>query len=318
MARNWGRVCKLLVNGQGVTSNLGDLRVVFEIKASSIQSPNAASFRVYNVAPTTVAKLKQKEFTSVEFYAGYQDHSGLVYKGTIKQAATGHETATDSYVDIFCADGDAAYNRAVVSKTLAAGWTHQDKLQAALDAMAPLGVTMGYSNVDLTRVKFPRGLPLSGMAREIIREVASSNGATWSIQDGKVNVIDGDKPIGTSTFAMNSQTGMIGWPQQTEDGVVVQSLLNSALRPDTIVQIDQNSINEAEQDNNPFTGAGSQTNFNLAHTGLIAADGRYRIIYMTRRGDTRGQEWFDISTCIAVSGGSENASELQTGYLGYS
>lgn len=318
MSRNWIRSCYIVLNGnsQKVVTGGGptDLRIKYAIEPPSIQSPNMAHFRIYNPNPTTTSALKAKEYTRLEFYGGYQDNCGLVYSGGIKQSTSGHETAVDSYVDIWCADGDQGYINARVSKTLAAGYTPQDKLQVALDAFAQYGVTLGIVNVDLSTPKYPRGLPMIGMARDVVREIAYSKGAQWSIQDNRINVIDGKKPIQTSTYVMNSKTGMIGWPKQTTNGIEVTSLLNSALRPDTLVQINEASINQAEPDTNTYTGETSQKTFDLTYTGLIAADGLYRIIYMERTGDTRGQEWYDVSMCIAVNGGFLNDAEIEAGY----
>lgn len=185
--------------------------------------------------------------------------------------------------------------------------------------MKPFGISLGRVNIDLSQPKYPRGIPLAGMAHEILRHVALSKGALWSIQQGKVDIIDQKKPVTGGVTVMNSNTGMIGWPQQTPDGVLVRSLLNPALQPNGRVQINQKSIQQAEQDNNPVSGAGSQKNFDLTNTGLIARDGIYRIIFMTRAGDTRGSDWFDESMCIAAQGASPNEAELNAGYgLGFS
>ena len=146
------------------------------------------------------------------------------------------------------------------------------------------------------------------MARDTMRTLATSRGANWSIQDGKLDMIDPSKPLSSSPLYLNSQTGMIGWPKQTGDGIVVTSLLNPAVRPNTLVHIDQSSIIEAERNNNPIGGEQSMENFNLDNTGQIAADGIYRVFYLERSGDTRATDWYDISTCLA-NGASANAGQ---------
>lgn len=300
------------MSGSAGSKDLASLRVCFSIKQWSIQAPNMASFRVYNPSPTTVAALTGKEYTGVQFYAGYQDHTGLVFSGDIKQTITGHETVSDSYIDIFAADSEQAYNNARVTKTLSSGYKPQDKLNAALDALKPFGVTMGKSNVDLSQPVYPRGLPLLGMARDVIRQVALSAGATWSFQLGKLDMISPTKDLSGGAVLMNSKTGMVWWPQQTPDGIVVKSLLNPALQPNTLLQIDQSSIQRAQGDNNPLTSGGSDLNLALNQQGV--ADGVYRIFHLDRQGDTRGSEWYDISTCIGAKTGSLPNSQIGLGY----
>ncbi|WP_210253153.1 hypothetical protein, partial [Beijerinckia sp. L45] len=176
MSQNWLRSCSLSVNGTTISGGgQTDLRITFSIEMTTIQSPNPARFRIYNAGPSTIAALKAAEGTKVTFSGGYQGNTGVLYVGDLKQfIGSGHETPVDSYVDLLCAGGDQAYNQARVTKTLSSGWTPQDKLQAAVTAMGAHGITMGLTNVDLTQPKFPRGIPLIGMARQLIREVAMS------------------------------------------------------------------------------------------------------------------------------------------------
>lgn len=315
MSRNWIRACQLIVSGSAGKKNLGSLRVVFAIKQWHLQAPNMASFRVYNPSPTTRAQLRAKEFTQVQFYAGYQDNVGLVYSGEIKQTANGHETAVDSYVDIFCADGESGYNRARVNQTLAAGWSPQDKLNAAMQSMQPFGVTLGLNTIDMSQPKFPRGIPLVGMARDIIRQVVTSKGGLWSTQLGQVKITDKTMSGGSSApVVLNEKTGLVGWPRQTQDGILVRSLLNPALQPLMQIKLDPSGIIEAERDNNPLSQTGPSTNLNLDQQALGA--GTYTIFHMDRFGDTWGTDWFDESMCIGQGGSLPPSGSNQGYYLG--
>ncbi|MDR3488817.1 MAG: hypothetical protein P4M05_28430 [Bradyrhizobium sp.] len=314
MGRNFIRACSLQIGSGGSVIDLSNLRIVFKISQTTNQSPNPARFRVYNCAPNTVATLKAKEGALVTFSAGYQDSLGVVYIGDAKQFVAGHETAVDSYVDIFCAGGDRAYNQARVTKTLAAGWTPQDKLNVALSAMAPFGVSMGLTNVDLSQPKYPRGIPMAGMARDMIREIAFTKRAMFSIQNNQLTIVNPMVAVQSSTIEMSPSTGMVGWAKQTPDGIIVKSFINSQLQPHVSIHLDQSAINEAERDNNPFASqASGSTNFNLKTAGVLAPDGIYRVIALDRSGDTRGQEWYDESICIAASGGSPTAAQLSQG-----
>ena len=258
-----------------------------------------ARFRVYNPSPSTVSALSANEFTQLTFSAGYQDNQGVVFSGNYKQHIYGHETAVDTYVDIFAADSDKAYNSTRVTKTLAAGWKPQDRFQAAVDAFGQAGVTLGSNTLDLSKPAYPRGIPLIGMARNHIREVVMSAGGLWSIQQGKIMVTPKTLDSSSGTVSLTASTGLIGWPKQTDIGIEVTSLINPALQPLTKIMLDPSQIIAAEQNNNPFT-SGDQTNTNLANQQLGA--GTYTIFKMNRVGDTRGEEWFDESVCIGLGG----------------
>ncbi len=316
MSRNWLRSCSLSLTGaQKSRTNMGggpaDLRITFAIAASTIQSPNQGRFSIYNPNRDTVAQFMNKEFKNLQFSAGYQDNIGLIYKGDIKQSVYNKESATDTVLTVYCGDGQFGYQASRANKTLAAGYSPMDKAKVALDAMAPFGITLGTVNVDLSQPKYPRGRPFIGMARDLLRQVTLSAGAVWSIQNGQVQIIDHKKPVPGSALVLNSRTGMISIPTQTEDGIIVQSLLNPILKVHTHVQIAQDAINQAERDNG-LTAQGldvNEKNINLSYTGKIAEDGLYRVLFLQRDGDTRGIEWTDTATCIAIHGGFINKAQ---------
>ncbi len=312
MGRNWIRDWSLTVEGDKGSKTFVDLRIVFSIKQWHIQSPNMASFRIYNVSPDTRARFQNKEFKSVSFSAGYRDNIGVLFKGNIVQSIFGHETAVDTYLDIFAADGQNGYQGARVGKTLAAGWTPKDKAQVALDALAPFGITLGTNTLDLSQPKYPRGRPFIGMARDLLRQVTLSAGGLWSIQNGVVKITPKSLDTGSSSAVkLTAATGLIGWPQQTQDGIVVRSLINPQLQPLMKITLDPSQVIAAQQDNNPVTGPGSTGNASLNQMGLRA--GTYVIFHMDRFGDSRGQDWYDESLCIG-QGGNLPTIQKDSGY----
>ena len=318
--KQWLRACTLSLSGSSNISISGggpnDLRIEAAIAASTVITPNPSRFRITNPNPSTIASFKGKEFQQITWEAGYVGNTGVIFQGDVKQSVYAHsDNVVDSYIDIFCYEHGNAHQMSHVNKTLSAGWKPQDKLQLALDAMKPFGITgLGLVNVDLTQPARPRGRAIVGMARDIIREVALSAGALPSMSRGKLNIINHDQPLQSDgPVVLNSQTGQIGFAHQTEGGVVVRCLINPAIWVHTQVQIDQSSVIEAEKNNNPLGGEASTTNFNLSNTGQIAADGLYRVLFLEIEADTRGQPWYMTLTCLAT-GAHPNESELHTGF----
>ena len=318
MTQQFLRACTLSLSGSSSLSIPGggptDLRIEAAIGASTIQSPNPARFRISNPNPQTIASFKNQEFKQLTWEAGYVGNVGLIYTGDIKQSLYAHaEDNVTAYIDVFCAEGANAYQQSHVNKTLSAGWKPQDKVQLALDAMKPFGITgLGLMNVDLSQPARPRGRAVVGMARDVLREVALSLGAVWSIQGSQVHMVDHAKSLQSDgPVVLNSQTGLVGWPQQTEDGIIARCLINPAIKVHTQVQIDQASINPAERDNSQSGGFGTVGSKNQAldQTGQIAADGIYRVIFLEVEADTRGQPWYQTLTLLAT-GASLNASQV--------
>lgn len=315
MARQWLRALRLdlpgariELTGQEDPSASSGLRVRFQIKDSTTQTPRIAEIRITNLSEATAQRIPSKN-AKVELLAGYQGSYGRIFMGEIKQRRIGRENPTDTYVDIFAATGDRAYNNSVVSKTLPAGSTGQDIYKACLEAMKPFGVTQGQIPDALAKMKYPRPVTLFGMARDHLRTLAQSAGSTWNIRDDKLDLIPKDGALEGAAIVLNSQTGLVGLPTQTDLGIVARCLINTRIGINSTIQINQKSIQEAVQN---FGYRTEQQNSEL-NFPRIAADGLYRVIAIDHVGDTHGQPWYCELYCIAKNGGVIPQAQVSLG-----
>tara|TARA_R110000868_G_scaffold128723_7_gene337069 strand:+ start:2597 stop:3517 length:921 start_codon:yes stop_codon:yes gene_type:complete len=296
------RRCNLYVTGQsGDGLDLSNLHIKFSIKKSDAQTPNAAEITVYNLSDTT-AQFIRKEFTRVTLQAGYESNIGVIFDGNIKQCRIGRENGTDTYINISAGDGDDAYNFAVVSGTLAAGATQADQIAASANAMNSRGVTLGYVGSTPDAV-LPRGKVLFGMARDYLRSSSASSSATWSIQDGKIQVVERTAVLPDQAVRLTSKSGLIGTPEQTEKGIAIRCLLNPQIKAAGRVQIDQSNVQEAAI---PTAQKGSAVNDPPA----IASDGLYRVLVVEYVGDNRGNDWYSDLTCLAMDDSAVPADQV--------
>jgi hypothetical protein len=296
----FGRRLSLLVGtgGQGLElapdpSNLP--KVTFRIRQFDRETPNTARIRVYNLADGTVNRIR-KEFTDLTLQAGYVDGPfGVVFQGTIIQVKKGWEGegGVDSYVDIIAADGDQSYAFSVVNTAIAKGSTFQDRLTALTKAASPQGVSAGYT-APLPANKLPRGRVYYGNWRDHMRALAFSTDTVWSVQNGKVQVIPLQGYLPGEALVLTSRTGLIGWPEQTEEGIKVRSLLNPKIKIGGRIQLDNASILQADL-NTTYTGSAANSLL-----PSIAADGIYRVVVAEPVGDTRGNDWYTDMICIAL------------------
>lgn len=272
-----------------------DFRVRFSVIQKTIQTPNTADVRIYNLSDKTKNVLKQGgEFSRLRVSAGYPGAFGLIFDGTIVQVKSGRETPTDTFLDLIAADGDIAYNFATVNTSLAAGASAKDVLAALAKSMEPHGVTMGYAPDDLKANTSPRGRALFGMTRDHLRTLAQDNDCEWSIQNGKLTLVKNGKSLPDPALVLSSETGMIGLPQQTQLGIAVRVLINPAMRVGARVHINNKSVQKMRIDT---SYAGQVQNSLLPR---VAEDGFYRILVVDHFGDTRGQEWYSQAICVAL------------------
>lgn len=299
--RRWGLVVS--AGSQGI--DLSALRIVFSVMQADVDSPNVMVARVYNLTRNTADQI-QKEFQHVVLQAGYAGGQlGTIFEGTIKQVKRGRESSTDTYVDIFAADGDRAYNFAVVNKTLAKP-TVQAQVDAIAGSMAQFDVTKGSIPNELgTGGTLPRGKVLFGMARERITDVADSNNVSWSIQNSKLVLIEDTGYLPDEAVVINARTGMVGVPETTNAGIEVRTLLNPRLKIGTRVQLDNASINQLTIKEQGFP---RYTDLNFPAN--VSDDGFYKVLVVEHNGDTWGNDWYSTLTCLAVDPSSPAGSSV--------
>ncbi len=295
MTRQWIRQCRLVVGDGSEGLDLSELRIRFTVRQAMVGTPGHADIIVTNLSDET-ANLIQKEFTKVVLDAGYEGNMATIFEGEIVQKRKGRENPTDTYLSILAKEGQKAYSHAVISKTLAAGHTFKDQVDACLEALKPFGIVAGYI-ADLGGFKMPRGRALFGMVREQLRDIAKATDTSWRIQGGKLNIVKNKGTLPGSAIVLNSQTGMVGMPTQTMEGIEVKCLLNPEIKPGCRLQIDEASIQRQQMS---IATAAQGQNFLVPD---IASDGFYKVIAVNNSGDTRGNDWYSDIVCLSASGG---------------
>lgn len=299
----FGRKVSLLVRSEDAALDLSEMHIRFSTSQEDEESPNNASIRVYNLTDETMVKM-QTEFNQVVLQAGYDNAPfGVIFTGTIKQFRVGRKNSTTRYIDILAADGDQAYNWAIVNQTLLAGSNPDQRVRAAIAAMVPKGVDVGTINLDATGGILPRGKVLFGMARDSIRQQTVPNGCTWNIQDGKVNVTPLTSYQPGEAVVLNSATGLIGVPEATQQGIKARCLINPRIRVGSLVKIDNKGLNQTMAQGDAAI-PGAQIPYNR-YAGVemyanINRDGIYRVYVAEYTGDTRGQEWYTDLILLSV------------------
>ena len=320
------RVCTLSLSGSsgaGGTvirydeSEGNCLSMDFEIESHTLQSPSLACFVLKNVSAATAAKV-QKEFTEITFTAGYRYSSeGELFRGTIVETQYGEKTDnnTTTLLRIWCACSDLAYKHGRVNTSLGAGSTHKDIVDACLKGMqaAQPSLSMGsVVGVDLSAVRFPRGLTLAGLARDYLRETCLSLGATFTLFGNKLSILSTNAPgTGSSGVVLTPDTILGGPPIQRLDGVIVSCLINPAIDLNTTITI-KGPIVSPNVTGNAIVPGSIDKQGQLANQ--LNAKGDYRVIHMLTRGSTRGPDWTMTLTTIGVG---QNVNTTQAG-LGYS
>ena len=324
------RKCSLLIRTDGDQFiDLSQFRIKFQTSNTDYESPNTLTIRVYNLSENTVNKIKtsisksslewQKIVTAsqqpdaaqnvnpntyydVVLNAGYENGNfGVIFQGNIKQFKVGRENNKDNYLDLYAADGDFGFINGVINETLAAGSTIRDQAQKLANSMPGIDID-GFSArpaIDEQHTPLLRGKTLAGMSRSYMRNLASKINVSWSIENGKILMIPIKSYRLGEAVVINVNTGLIGLPEQTDNGISLTSLLNSSLRIGGLVKLNNKEIPELTQ-SNPNQPLKFDSLDQVQANSLLSKDGIYRVYSVENSGDTRGQEWYSKIVCLSV------------------
>lgn len=303
MAAQFGRYIKLTALSRTQAIDLSRFRVRFQIQASDSQTPNVATIRVYNLSDETINEIVTGSNRAVILDAGYENgENGTIFFGDVKQYRYGKENNTDRYLDFYAADGDIFYTSAFVNSSIApvAGrGISREQLENQLlrSAGAERDPTSRFATPEMPGGVLRRGRVLYGMARDQFRAYSKTQNARWSLQDGKVLF------IGNSTYRddgviveLNGLTGLIGYPEATDQGIELTCLLNPKISIGSRIRLDNRLINQIVQKEQGFPNYGG-VNF----PAITATDGIYRVLVVDYVGDTRGDEWYCKVVCLAIN-----------------
>ena len=293
-----------------------DLRATFKIRHAEAYSPGTAEIRVYNLKETTAVNVIN-EFNTVVLQAGYVNgHYGIIFQGQIKQFRRGRESAIDSFLDIFAADGDSVFNASFLNKTTPKEQNNvvqqgKDYAQAAAD-QSNGQVTVGPDVKGGSIYPFGGTMPgdrsatAYGSLMSAMREHGRTTGSVWSVQNGVIQNLPRTMYKPGDIVVINSGTGMIGVPEVTQDGIHVTTLLNPGYWVKGIVKIDNDTLNQYFLPGGKSGMSGLFAYGDYGHDpyqvpyATTRQDGQYCILVIDHEGDTRGQPWYSHLICLNV------------------
>lgn len=285
-----------------------DFRCSFQTQAQDGTVPETAIITIYNLSDSTMKGLV-KEFDQVILEAGYdQGRYGIIFNGIVKQYGRGHEeNMTESYFRIFAAHSDTTFRFGVVNRTLSAGSTTDVRTKAVQEHIS-LKDDIPFGQQDRSKYEGTayRGAVEHGVGVDVMAEEATHANMVWSIQDGKMVLLNSDSYVQGQVIDLNAETGLIGHPEITDNGISVTSLLNPAVRVRGLVRLNNDSISWLGA-----PGGGSMVHWpvpsNSTIFSMMSSDGLYIILVRTHEGDTRGNPWYTHMTCIARSPDKQTA-----------
>ena len=266
-----------------------NIQFSFSIDKKAIRMYQFGEVTIRNLSPATETEIL-KNGASVTLECGYVDGPyGQVFKGPIRQAIRGKESDSVTYfLRLICIDGDDALNLGICNFTIGNGQTlRQVAEMVARSSSTPFEIQVGQdfqSNDRLARSKTVYGKP-----GDTLRSIALDNDSFFFFDDGVANIMPLNSQPPARAINLNAQSGMIGMPSQTDQGVKIKALINPGIKLGGWVQLDNKSV------------ITNQLQLGVPQT-LLDLDGLYRIVGILATGDTRGQDWYYEMETVSQAG----------------
>ncbi len=276
----WKRRFRLVCGGLDVSA----LRCTFNIEKSVNETPNYSEIVVYNLAASTVSQVKAGQTVTLE--AGYEEGNfGLIFTGQVVQPIVDREGGVDTRLRLICQDGDDYINNSFTAQTVEKGSTPADVVNTC--STIP-------QNVIGDKVQsgdaYIRGKTMFGPSSDYLKEVAQKTDTQFFVDDGKINIVGEEDYDKGAVVTLNADTGLVGDPSQTDDGVSAQCLINPAIKLNSLVHIDSSSIvAKAVQDAESTVSS-------------FSANGCYKVVKLTYEGDNFGESWYCNFDAITQDG----------------
>lgn len=232
MSVNFDRQYRVSVSGPGGGFEFGGeqfpLHINFAFEKSDLNAPNNGNLSVWNLTPEHAKMLQDgEENATLTLRAGYGQKLFQIFSGIVNFSSTSMDGA-DWRTDIEVIDILEQHRDTYVSMAFAPGSSWEDIANAAAGQIGvplELGHDVEFRNIDT-------GFSFCGYAEDILTKVSESNGLSWSVQDGSIQMKkSGDSMPGNRVYEISPDTGMI-------DDAVRVCIAGSAETGDKIIGYD--------------------------------------------------------------------------------
>lgn len=286
----YGRKWQIIVsdlNGD-IALDVSQLHCKFSLYKTMLVQPNLSTVTIYNLSPETENAIIQEGYRCVVSGGYVGSQYGMLMDFNVIQPIRYKENGTDYVLTLSGMDSDIFFAYGTANFTLLRGQNSRQIIgQVASSCSVPTAI--GQLSPSLSMKGLSRGKVVYGMAADILRQIAKSEGMTYYMEDGKINFIHPSDLPTDEIIDLTPQTGLLGVPTQNGPYINAQMLLNPGVKIATMVHIDNSLV----QNQQYSTG---QPIYQLDQSGL------YRVVTLTHAGDTRGSDWTTEIQAVGQSG----------------
>lgn len=234
--KQFGRSIQLTIGNSSESIVIdGGLSIEFDLTKTITSDPNEATISVTNLSQATRNIISDGTYDRVELRAGYSTDLRVLFVGYIDEVLT-QKNGVDIVTTVRCSDGASDYRTARIAVTVSKGSTDEDIIKQCISSMPETGT--GITSFAVVRA-LTRGKTMVGNVRDILSNVSKNQDADWSIQDNQLTLLPKTHALANDEgFILSQETGMIGSPSRTTNGIEVRCLLNNIMKVGQLCRVE--------------------------------------------------------------------------------
>jgi hypothetical protein len=238
MSKLFGRKIETIINNR--EWSYPGLEISFNIKFDSDSIPDEADISIFNLSDDSIANINSGNNIIVN--AGYGNDIGTILDGVIKTANLVRQ-GVDRELQIKALNVTNQYLNTSLSYTYGNGVTSEHLIR---DLLGYIGIIPNIVNLASPQ-KYQLGFNANGKILDLIKRVADDADSRVIIRNSSISIVpdySGDEDV---AFILNANTGLLSIEPldktDTPAKYKVRMLLNHAVAPYTILQIDSLTFN---------------------------------------------------------------------------
>lgn len=207
------RIASLHVGAPGALGkDISKLRFKFTVEKSLTETTNKAKIEIYNLSEQTRADISSRSFLILK--AGYKEDSGLetLFSGDVSRVLHSKEPP-NVVTHIESNDGADVMQSTYISLSYKEGVSALSVLRAIAGKM---GIPLQLST-RLSDTTYVGSFAYTGTAKEALTRVSKKLSASWSIQNGVLQVVLRGDSMPAPAVRLSSATGLVKSPERVKD-----------------------------------------------------------------------------------------------------
>lgn len=216
--------------------------ISFSIQKQDMETSNSAKITLWNLSKEHLMALEEED-CMVMLKAGYGGRMPLVFMGMVSHTVTTPDGA-DTATEIEAVDSLAEIRDTYISVSYAGNINAKKLID---DTAGQMGVVVTYGH-DVSFADIPNGYAFIGKGKEVLNKACSVSGASWSLQNGILQVKKSRGVISQEVYVISPETGLISIPKKIklagddtggeQSGYEVVYLMNAAIGIDDYVKLE--------------------------------------------------------------------------------